>query len=148
MFSYPRKIHHQLSAFRVSLPVYLVHYMGWASCKYVTIENRGRGYLVIKRFLESDECQQYPRGAYNPVTQTIRSVVIFTGTRIKWKLPVQRIRSGYVLGIPKGLVRQLGWESCKYVNIKNVGQSCLIIRRLPGEEKRNDKGAKYPVVGD
>ena len=66
----------------------------------------------------------------------------------KWIRKVKQDLTNFRVSIPYVLIKRLGWESCRYVTIEDVGDNLLIIRRMPGDEKRKDEGSKYPVVGD
>lgn len=42
-----RKVYHDLTAFRVSIPIALVDELGWESCRYVVVEKfLDRGILI------------------------------------------------------------------------------------------------------
>lgn len=49
MAKWIRKVKHDLTNFRVSIPAVLISELGWESCRYVTIEKYGDGKLLIRR---------------------------------------------------------------------------------------------------
>ena len=52
----------------------------------------------------------------------------------KWIRKVKHDLTNFRVGIPWVLVKQLGWESCRYVTIEKVGDTRLIIGRLPDDK--------------
>jgi hypothetical protein len=44
-----RKVKHDVSTFRVSVPASIVQELGWESCSYVTVESGGDGCIIIRR---------------------------------------------------------------------------------------------------
>ena len=66
----------------------------------------------------------------------------------EWIMKVQHNLTSFRVTIPKVVVNKMGWEDVRYVVVEDRWDDKLLIRRLPGEEKRNNEGTKYPVVGD
>ena len=59
----------------------------------------------------------------------------------KWIRKVKHDLTNFRISIPRVLITELGWESCRYVTIERVGDTRLIIGRLPGDEKREQEGS-------
>lgn len=53
--------------------------------------------------------------------------------------------TSFRISLPLVIVRQLGWESCKYVTAEANSLGDILIRRLPGDEKRNNESSKHLV---
>jgi len=51
-----------------------------------------------------------------------------------WKRKVKHDLYTMRVSIPAVLVKRMGWESCRYVTIEDVGDNLLIIRRWDGNE--------------
>ncbi|MDP2363345.1 MAG: hypothetical protein Q8M94_06200 [Ignavibacteria bacterium] len=66
----------------------------------------------------------------------------------KWIRKVKHDPTSFRISIPKVVVERLGWQDCDYVIVEDHWGDKLLIRRLPGDEKRGNEGSKYPVVGD
>lgn len=49
-----RKVKHDLSAFRISIPSALIMELGWESCRYVVVEKFGDNGLLIGRMPGDD----------------------------------------------------------------------------------------------
>ena len=54
MAKWIRKINHDFTADRVSIPSVLIHRLGWESCRYVTVEKGLGEYLIIRRMIGDD----------------------------------------------------------------------------------------------
>ena len=139
---------HGLASFRVRIPWPIVEQHDWVSCRYVSVQNSGKGSVVIGRLI-GDEAVMKPIGrpCVSGWVPTPR-LVVPSGNSDKYRVRVQRARSSFVFNIPSVLIAELDWKLCRYVMIEPVGNSLLIIRRMIGDEKRGNEGSKYPVVGD
>ena len=67
MAKWIRKVKHDLTSFRVSIPTVLITKLGWESCRYVTIEVGWNNQIIITRLpgdeKRGDEGSQHSAGA-------------------------------------------------------------------------------------
>lgn len=126
MAKWIRKVRHGLSSFRVGVPMFMVKEHAWSVCKYVHA-------AVI-----FDEALSIAKHSGDERT-AVRNMPI---------IRVERVMSGYVLNIPVYFITKLGWESCRYVTIEDVGDNMLIIRRLPGDARKGDESTKHIAQPD
>ena len=61
----------------------------------------------------------------------------------KWIRKVKRDKTNFRVSIPRKIVRGTGWESCEYVTVEHCIDGKIIIRRLPGDEKRECEGTGH-----
>jgi len=66
----------------------------------------------------------------------------------KWVRKVKHDFSAFRVAIPFVLIQDLDWWSCSFVTIEKGPDECLIIRRLPGDEKRDIAGSEHTTDVD
>ena len=49
MAKWIRKVEHNMTAFRVSVPKEIIDELGWKDCRYVTVEKTSLGEILIRR---------------------------------------------------------------------------------------------------
>ena len=63
----------------------------------------------------------------------------------KWIRTVKHDSTGFRVAVPMVLVAELGWKDCKFVTIERMGDIGVIIRRLHGDDTRDDDSKKHPA---
>jgi bifunctional DNA-binding transcriptional regulator/antitoxin component of YhaV-PrlF toxin-antitoxin module len=66
----------------------------------------------------------------------------------KWIRNVKHDVAGFRVAVPMVLVKELGWENCKFVTIERMGDIGVIIRRLQGDDTRGHDSTKHPAEPD
>ena len=66
----------------------------------------------------------------------------------RWISAIRKGDNHFKVLVPLRMVSGMDWERCKWVTVEHCIDGKIIIRRLPGDEKRGNEGSKYPVVGD
>ena len=55
MVKWIRKVNHELSGFRIAIPLELIEKKGWQSCRFVTIDDSYGDYFLIGRLTNNDK---------------------------------------------------------------------------------------------
>jgi hypothetical protein len=61
----------------------------------------------------------------------------------KWIRKIKHDTAGFRVAVPMVIVHKLGWKNCKYVTIESFGEIGVIIRRMPGDDRREPTGSKH-----
>lgn len=59
----------------------------------------------------------------------------------KYIRKVKHDLTAFRVAIPAALISELAWESCRYVTVERHGHDAIIVKRMPGDEKREREGS-------